>query len=94
MDHGQSERGEQELADAVQQSDGEEDDGGGEGRGQDRKGDFPATLFGGDLRAFAEFQMAVDVLEHDDGVIDEAGEGQSEAPQNHAVDGPAAETRG
>ena len=40
---------------------------------------------------FAFLQMPEDVFEHDDGVIDQARQGEGEAAEHHAVDGTAGE---
>ena len=45
--------------------------------------------FGGDLGRRAHFQVAVDVFERDDRVVDDAREGQRQPAQDHRVDGAA-----
>ena len=92
-DHRQRQRGEQKLAHAVKERYREKDHDGGERGGQHGQRDFAAALFGGHFGRFAEFQMAVDVFQHDDGVIDQAREGQRQSAQHHAVDGAAAERK-
>ena len=42
--------------------------------------------FGGDRRRRAHFQVAIDVFQRDDGVIDDARERQRQAAQDHGID--------
>src|SRR5205823_13639199 len=46
---------------------------------------FP-TRRSSDLGRFAQFQMAKNVFENDDGVVDQPGEGQRESAEHHGVD--------
>ena len=80
---------EQVAAYAIEEDDREEDDGGGEGGGEHGQLDFLASAFGGDHRVFAFFEVAEDVFQHDDRVIDQAREHKGESAKNHRVDGAA-----
>ena len=88
---GQRQRGEQKPAHAVEKGHGEEDDDRGERRGQHGQGNFASALFRSHCRRFAQFQVTIDVFQHDDRVIDQAREGERQPAQHHAVDGVAAE---
>ena len=70
--HRQRHRRKQKLADAGQQRDREEHHGGRQRGREHRKSDFLSAGFGGHARRFAHFQMAIDVFEHDHGVVDQA----------------------
>ena len=88
---GQRQRGEEIFADAVEQRHGEEDDDGGQGGGEHRQRDFPSALFGRDGGRLTHFEVAVDIFQHDDGVVDQAGEGERKAAQHHRIDRTSAE---
>ena len=88
--HRQRQRREQEFADAVEKDHRKENDGGREGGRQHRQSDFLAAFFGGDFGRFAHFQVAENVFEHDDGVVDQPRKGQRQSTENHGVDGAAA----
>ena len=47
--------------------------------------------FGRHLRRFAQFQVAVNVFQHDDRVVNQPGKGQGQPAQNHRVDGAVAQ---
>ena len=51
-----------------------------------RHRDFGSALLRGNGRRFSHLHVAEDVLKHDDAVIDEPGEDQRQAAQNHGVD--------
>ena len=87
----QRQRREDVLAHAAERSDGKEDDGGGECGGQHGHGDFGAAFRRGDWRRLAQLHMAINVLEHNHAVIDQAREDQRQPGQNHGVDGAAHE---
>src|SRR5580692_2939241 len=71
-DNRQRQRRKEELADAEQHGNGKEDDHGGQGSGEHGKSNLPAALLGSNGRGIASFQMAEDVFEHNDRVVDEA----------------------
>src|SRR5262249_36633416 len=89
-DYGQRQRREEELAHAVEEGHREEDHHGGQRGGQHRQGDLLPTLFGRHHRRFTHLQMPVDVLQYDDRVSNQAGEGEGEAAEDHGVDRTAA----
>ena len=91
--HRQRECREQIFADAVQEGDREEHHYRGQSGRQHGERHFPPALFRGDFRALAEFQVAIDVFQHHDGVIDQAREGQRKAAEHHAVDRTAAHAK-
>jgi len=90
QDHGECQGAEEEPADTVEEGDGEEDDHGGEGRCQYRQRHLASAFLGGDFRGLTEFEVAEDVFEDHDRVVDESGEGEGEAPEDHGVDGVVA----
>ena len=51
---------------------------------------FLSAFFRGHFRRFAHFEMAENVLEHDDGVIDQARKSQCQSAEDHGVDGASA----
>ena len=87
--HAEGQRREQILADSGKGNDGQKDDGGGDRGSQDGERDFSSAFFGGDARRLTEFHVAEDVFEHDDAVVNEAGEGEGQTAEDHGVDGAA-----
>ena len=87
--HRERKRYKEEAADAVKEDDWEKDDGCCEGGGEYGQRHLAAAALGRNLGARAHLQMAKDVLEHDDGVVDQPGEGEREAAQHHGIDGLA-----
>src|SRR5690348_14414065 len=65
-------RGEQELAHSIEKCDREKIHNGNERCGEYCDSDFGAADFSSDTRHLAEFQVPVDVLQRDDGVVDDA----------------------
>ena len=84
--YAQRERREEVLADPGERPHGQKDDGGGDGSSENGERDFGAALFRSDARGLAQLHVAEDVFQDDDAVVDEAGEGQSQAAQDHGVD--------
>ncbi len=60
-----------------------------EGDGDNRAGNFAHGLIGGLTRCFARFDIAFDVFDHHDGVIDNDADGQHQTEQGQCVDGEA-----
>ena len=89
-DNCKSESRKQIPAHAVQQGNRKEDDRRGECRGQDWQLHFPSARFCRHLGRFSHLQMAKNVFENDNGVIDQAGKGERQTGQNHGVDRSAA----
>src|SRR6202012_5165109 len=77
------------LADSVQQEDRKEDDGGADGRGEHSQRYFASPLGRSTLRFGAFLHKWDDIFQHDDGVVDDPGEHQRQAPQQHGVDSAA-----
>ena len=65
-------RREEILADAEQKGDRKKDDDGDERDGEHSERNFVRSQFGRDQGLFAELDMAEDIFENDDGVIDRA----------------------
>ena len=57
--------------------------------GDDRAGDFAHRLVGRFARRKAVLDVALDVLHHDDGVIDDDADGEHEPEQGERIDGEA-----
>ncbi len=57
-----------------------------ESHGDNGKGDFSRALDGGGKRVLTIFDVAVDVLQHDDGVVDHQADGEHEGQQRQRVD--------
>ena len=57
------------------------------GNGEHRQTDFVRAALGSYGRALAQFDMAKNIFEHDDGVVDQTGKRQSQSAEHHAVDG-------
>ena len=73
----------------LQEEDRDEDGERGERRGHDRAPDLLRALHGGVEAALAHLVAAVDVLEHDDRVVDEHADGEGQAGEADHVEGAA-----
>ena len=85
----QRQRRKKKLADAVEKCHREEVHDVDERCGQHREIDFRSADLGGDHWRGAHLQMAVDVFQRDDGVVDHARKRQRQTPENHRIDGAA-----
>ena len=88
-DDAEGQSGEQILAYSKEKRHREKYDDRNQHDGQHRESYFVGAVNGGDLRLLAEFDVPVDVLEDDDGIVDQARKRQRQAAQDHAVDRPA-----
>src|ERR1700733_1138580 len=92
-DYSKREIGEDVLADAVQQEDWKEDDGGADGCGKDGERYLLTALGSGTLGIGAVLHETDNVFEHDDRVIDETRQDQGHTTEQHSVEraaeGPA-----
>src|SRR5215469_4896024 len=84
---------EQELTDAVKKGHWEKHHDRGQGRSEDGQANLIATYLGSLHGGGAHLQMAIDILERDDGVVDDARKGQRQAAENHRVHGAAAQVK-
>ncbi len=84
--HRERQRREQKATDSVEKDHRKEDDGGGEGGGKHRKRHLAAAFLCGLFGWLAHLEMAKDVFQNHDRVIDEAGKGQRQAAKHHGVD--------
>ncbi len=75
------------LRHAAQEEHGHKDDADGERGDQGRDGDLRRAVEDGLLQFLARFQIAVDVLDGDGGVVHQDADGQRQAAQRHDVDG-------
>ncbi|MNO62032.1 hypothetical protein D3C76_526980 [compost metagenome] len=82
---GQRELLEQGACDAPHQGDGRVHRSQGHRHGDDRHGDLPGTDDGGPERFFPLLDVAVDVLQHHDGVIHHQTDGEHHGEQCHQV---------
>ena len=83
--HGEGE-GQEELADeAADEAERQEHADGRQGRCGDRAGDLARTVDRGREAVFAHGAVSIDVLEHDDRVVDDAADGDGEAAQGEDV---------
>ena len=89
--HGEDHRlghGDEEVpGHAAEEEHGHEDDADGQGGDQGRDGDLRGAVEDGLLQLLAGFEVAVDVLDGDGGVVDKNADGQRKAAQSHDVDG-------
>ena len=72
---------------ARREGNGRIDGGKRQGHRNDGEADFARTLHGSIERFHAVFDVAIDVFEHDDGVIDHEADSQHEGEQGERVDG-------
>src|SRR5580704_9668647 len=84
---GERESGEEKLGDAVKENDGKEIDHVDQRSREDCEANFRTADFGGDHGRGSHLEMAVNVFERDDGVVDDAREGQRHTAEDHGVDG-------
>ena len=85
--HRQRKCGEQIPADAVEKNHRQKDHDRADGRGEHRVSNFLGPLARRLDRIFAHREMAIDVLQHDRGVVHQAADRQGETAQRHQVDG-------
>ena len=90
---GLGQRHEEILRHAAQKEHGHEDDADGEGGDQRGHGDLRGAVEDGLLDVLAHFEIAVDVLDLDGGVVDEDADGQRQSAEGHDVDGLAERAR-
>src|SRR5579859_1794455 len=86
-DNPERESREQVLAHAEEKGHREKYDDGNQGYGEHRQADFVGAALGGHGRGLTQFNMAKNIFQHDDGVVDQAGKGQSQSTEHHTVDG-------
>ena len=84
---------EDDAGDRLHENDGQEDDGGGEGRGHDGAGDLLGADEGGGTAVPSLLAVARDVFEHDDGVVDDQSDPQGESAEAHLVEREAIEIK-
>ena len=83
--HRQGEWREKEPGNAGDENHGEEDHDRGDGRSENGQADFARTLDGRLVGRFAGAAMAVDVLQHDDGIVDQTADSQRQAAQGKGI---------
>ncbi|MNF71175.1 hypothetical protein D3C84_531210 [compost metagenome] len=81
--------GEQLAGGALHEADGGEHRGQGQGHGDHREGDLAAALERRLHRGHALFDMPVDVLQHDDGIVHHQTDRQDHGQQGQGIDGEA-----
>ena len=88
-DDGLGQRHEQIFRHAAEEEHGHEDDADGDGGDERGNGDLRGAVEDGLLDGLAFFEIAVDVLDFNGGVVDQDADGEREAAEGHDVDGLA-----
>jgi len=83
---GQCQGPEQEASDSAEEDDRHEHDTGRDGRDQDRHRDLACALERSPGRRLAHREVALDVLDHHDGVVDQPPDRERDAAERHEVE--------
>ncbi len=88
-DDGLGERDEEVAGDTAEKEHRQEDDADAEGGDEGGDSDLRGSFEDGVVQRVALFEVALDVLDGDGGVVDEDADGESETAEGHDVDGLA-----
>ena len=92
-DDGLSQRHKEVACHAAEHEHGNKDDADGERGDEGRRCDLRRAVENGLLDLLAGFEIAIDVLDFDGGVVDQDSDGERETAEGHDVDGFVQERR-